>query len=123
MRSSQQAQVLEICQHRTDRGGRQVERADSSQRLRAHGMPAADISFDNQPEDFARSFAQFGNGRCGHVVYLTDALAASSVLGLTHIACSYKGSLMRPSGRAPDEMRAIAIETGDRKSTRLNSSH
>src|SRR5215218_9084877 len=43
--------------------------------------------------------------------YVGDGLAASSTMRLTR-ALADKGNPMRPSGRAPDEMRALSFETG-----------
>ena len=62
----QQPRVLQFLQHRTDRGGRQVDAARARQRLGADRLAAGDIALHHEPENIAGAAGKFGERKRSH---------------------------------------------------------
>jgi ribonuclease PH len=113
MRRRKQPARLEIGQHVANRSGGEIDLPAARQRFRSYRRAAVEITFDDETEYLAGAFCQIVQRRGIHAPYLTTPLAASRGLRHRHSRDSTAmENPMRPSGRAPDEMRAITIETG-----------
>ena len=73
-------------------------------------MTAGDIAFHHKTENLAGAVGQIGEGGAVHHNILLTALAGARAMR-QRLCRTFKGKPMRPSGRAPAEMRATTIET------------
>src|SRR6185437_8779133 len=106
VRVRQQPALLELLHHAADRRRRQVDRP--GKHLRADRMPAFEIGLDHEPENLAHSVRKFPD-RLGHA----HASRIGRPAGLGTAPHQYQeNARMRPSGRAPDQMRELRFEPG-----------
>src|SRR5438067_1978024 len=102
----QQPPLLQLLHYTADRGRRQADAA--RQHFRPDRQPALEIGFDDQPENLAHAIGQFAD-RLGHGY--ASRIEAKPGLG-TAPHQSQENAAMRPSGRAPDQMRELRFEPG-----------
>src|SRR6185295_6497593 len=102
----QQPPLLELLHHPADRGRRQVDA--SGEHFRSHRKAALEIGLDHLAEDVAHAVGEFADG-LGHAY----ASRIGAIAGLGSARTSIRRpAFMRPSGRAPDQMRELKFEPG-----------
>ena len=140
MRREDQAGGLEVRHDVADRRGRQRHRQDAGEIARADRLAGRQVAVDDLAEDLARTVVQLRDGagfrahaKRGRLAVrrryraLTIASAPAIMCGrppLGECACGSRArasegrhsargeSAMRPSKRAPDEMRTVTLERG-----------